>query len=362
MGNPIVRADAGRSPQDGGPNRVCDPLRRLSRGGRTLPAPVPGGASRRVGQPASARGTFSTACTGRLSCCHGVDRRVMSGRSHLAGTGTGACAAWFGSREARGNEATSKGTPIRFRAGSGAPTTPLSFRSAVRRYDPCPFRGARLSAPGSSRGNRTHDPSRPSFSSLAEPAPVRPDGGVLRPRSRLLHFRRRRDAYPGDAARSADAAFRLFRGTCVLVRPDHGGRPACGRGGPDREPHLPVRAAGGSGDEPGRPPVFLDGSPGRARDLAGGSGGGRSGGAVVGQRVGFARGGRAELLGFARRSRVADALSAGRDHRQHLRCDGRDRRDRHPLRPRASRRGGGCDSRCHRLLRAPVRAARRREL
>ena len=42
------------SPQDGGPDRVRDPFRRLSRGGRTLPAPLPSGASRRVG----ARGTF----------------------------------------------------------------------------------------------------------------------------------------------------------------------------------------------------------------------------------------------------------------------------------------------------------------
>ncbi len=42
------------SPSDGGPNRLRDPFRPLSRGGRTLP----GGASRRVG----ARGTFSTAC------------------------------------------------------------------------------------------------------------------------------------------------------------------------------------------------------------------------------------------------------------------------------------------------------------
>ena len=45
-------------PQAGGPNRFRDPFRRLSRGGRTLPAPLPGGASRRVG----VRGTFSTAC------------------------------------------------------------------------------------------------------------------------------------------------------------------------------------------------------------------------------------------------------------------------------------------------------------
>ena len=41
------------SPPDGGPNRWRDPVRPLSRGGRTLPAPLPGGASRRVG----ARGT-----------------------------------------------------------------------------------------------------------------------------------------------------------------------------------------------------------------------------------------------------------------------------------------------------------------
>ena len=45
------------SPPDGGPHRLRDPFRPLSRGGRTLPAPLPGGASRRVG----ARGTFSAA-------------------------------------------------------------------------------------------------------------------------------------------------------------------------------------------------------------------------------------------------------------------------------------------------------------
>ena len=62
MGNSIVRADAGRfPPPDGGPDRWRDPFRPLSRGGRTLPAPLPGGASRRV----CARGTFSTACQGR---------------------------------------------------------------------------------------------------------------------------------------------------------------------------------------------------------------------------------------------------------------------------------------------------------
>ena len=44
------------SPPDGDPNRWRDPVRRLSRGGRTLP----GGASRRVG----GRGTSSTACYG----------------------------------------------------------------------------------------------------------------------------------------------------------------------------------------------------------------------------------------------------------------------------------------------------------
>ena len=51
------------SPQDGGPYRLRDPFRPLSRGGRTLPAPLPGGASRRVG----ARGIFSTACQPSLS-------------------------------------------------------------------------------------------------------------------------------------------------------------------------------------------------------------------------------------------------------------------------------------------------------
>ena len=37
------------SPPDGGPNRLRDPLHPLSRGGRTLPASLPGGALRRVG-------------------------------------------------------------------------------------------------------------------------------------------------------------------------------------------------------------------------------------------------------------------------------------------------------------------------
>ena len=45
------------SPPGGGPNRLRDPFRPLSRGGRTLPAPLPGGASRRVGT----RRTFASA-------------------------------------------------------------------------------------------------------------------------------------------------------------------------------------------------------------------------------------------------------------------------------------------------------------
>ena len=52
MGDPIVRAGAGR-PTGWRPESPA-PFRPLSRGGRTLPAaPLPGGASRRVGQPAS---------------------------------------------------------------------------------------------------------------------------------------------------------------------------------------------------------------------------------------------------------------------------------------------------------------------
>ena len=64
MAIPTMIARCGSTPRSciavpqHGPNRWRDPVRPLSPGGRTLPAPLPGGASRRAG----ARGTFSTAC------------------------------------------------------------------------------------------------------------------------------------------------------------------------------------------------------------------------------------------------------------------------------------------------------------
>ena len=55
MGNPVVRAGAGRFPHRVAARIACAIRSALfSRGGRTLPAPLPGGASRRVG----ARWTF----------------------------------------------------------------------------------------------------------------------------------------------------------------------------------------------------------------------------------------------------------------------------------------------------------------
>ena len=96
LGNPSSKRwgtpSSGRmrgSPPDGGPNRLRDPFRPLSRGGRTLPAPLlHGGASRRVGQPAGARGTFSTGCRARRGqratratpCSKGPGRVFGAGR------------------------------------------------------------------------------------------------------------------------------------------------------------------------------------------------------------------------------------------------------------------------------------------
>ena len=53
-----IRGCGALFPRSGGPNRLRDSLHRLSRDGRTLPAPLPGGATRRV----HARGAFSTGC------------------------------------------------------------------------------------------------------------------------------------------------------------------------------------------------------------------------------------------------------------------------------------------------------------
>ena len=55
-----IRGCGALFPRAGGPNRFRESPHRLSRGGGTLPAPLPGGAARRV----CTRGTVATACHG----------------------------------------------------------------------------------------------------------------------------------------------------------------------------------------------------------------------------------------------------------------------------------------------------------
>ena len=151
-----IRGCGALFPQAGGPNRFRDSLQRLSRGGRTLPAPLPGGATRRV----CARSTFSTACQGARA---GARPARPSPREPPLGARPGSPGRSAIAKSGRGSSSSRSETPPSSRSTSHRCAV---AGSAVRTRM---FRASRSSRAGSRAASANEQPPSANLCAMARP-------------------------------------------------------------------------------------------------------------------------------------------------------------------------------------------------